>query len=147
MARGRKGVNGNSPAAAIDPPSDSTPTPPPRSVLPITPTPSKDRDVVKVNNASLSELKNALDDAIKRFLSRPDLFKQIHLHTDVRLALGWLGVFVAGTTAFYSWRLEFEQSKPVMWIGLIVYRPHALTSTLCILYRGRHHLCWQTQNF
>lgn len=69
MARGRKGVNGNSPAAAIDSPSDSTPTPPPRSLLPITPTPSKDRDVVKVNNASLSELKNALDDAIKRVRS------------------------------------------------------------------------------
>jgi hypothetical protein len=69
MARGRKGVNGNSLAAAIDSPSDSTPTPPPRSLLPITPTPSKDRDVVKVNNASLSELKNALDDAIKRVRS------------------------------------------------------------------------------
>ncbi|KAI0302418.1 microsomal signal peptidase 25 kDa subunit-domain-containing protein [Multifurca ochricompacta] len=121
MARGRKIINGKEPATATDPPSESTPTPPPRSILPITPTPSKDHDVVKVNNASLTELKNALDDAIKRFLSRPDLFKQIHLHTDVRLALGWSGVFVAGATAFYSWRLEFEQSKPVMWIGLIVY--------------------------
>ncbi|KAI0002134.1 microsomal signal peptidase 25 kDa subunit-domain-containing protein [Russula compacta] len=121
MVRGRKGVNGNNPAAATDSRSDSTATPPPRSILPITPTPSKDRDVVKVNNASLTELKNALDDAIKRFLSRPDLFKQIHLHTDVRLALGWSGVFVAGATAFYSWRLQFEHSKPVVWIGLIVY--------------------------
>jgi hypothetical protein len=69
MARGRKDVNGNVPAAATDSPSDSTPTPPPRSILPITPTPSKDRDVVKVNNASLTELKNALDDAIKRVRS------------------------------------------------------------------------------
>jgi len=39
----------------------------------------------------------------------------------VRLALGWSGVIVAGATSFYSWRLEFEQSKPVIWIGLIVY--------------------------
>ena len=61
-----------------------------------------------------------LDLRTTQFLSRPDLFKQIHLHTDVRLALGWSGVFVAGATAFYSWRLEFEQSKPIMWIGLIV---------------------------
>ncbi|KAI0266488.1 signal peptidase complex subunit 2 [Gloeopeniophorella convolvens] len=94
------------------------------------PTASEDRDVVKVNNASLNELKNALDDAIKRFLSRPDLFKQIHLHTDVRLALGWAGVFVAGATAFYAWRLDFEQSKSLTWIGLIVYVVLTLLQTL-----------------
>jgi len=68
MARGKKGANGNGPAAAAESP-DSTATPPPRSILPITPTPSKDRDVVKVNNSSLVELKNALDDAIKRVRS------------------------------------------------------------------------------
>ncbi len=66
MARGRKPVNGPSPAPAADPSSDSTATPPPRSVLPIPPTPRQSRDVVKVNNASVTELKNALDDAIKR---------------------------------------------------------------------------------
>ncbi|KAN0127392.1 Microsomal signal peptidase 25 kDa subunit (SPC25) domain containing protein [Lactarius tabidus] len=130
MPRGRRAVNGKEPAADTDSHSEATPTPQPRSIFPITPTPSKDRDVVKVNNASLTELKNALDDAIKRFLSRPDLFKQIHLHTDVRLALGWSGVFVAGATGFYSWRLEFEQSKPIMWIGLIVYVILTLMQTL-----------------
>jgi hypothetical protein len=67
MARGRKAANGTSPAPAADSPSDSTTaTPPPRSILPIPPTPRQSRDVVKVNNASLTELKNALDDAIKR---------------------------------------------------------------------------------
>ena len=65
MARGKRAVNGKG-LAADDDPSDATPTPQPRSIFPITPTPSKDRDVVKVNNASLTELKNALDDAIKR---------------------------------------------------------------------------------
>jgi hypothetical protein len=66
MARGRRAVNGKGPAGDTDSPSDATPTPQTRSIFPITPTPSKDRDVVKVNNASLTELKNALDDAIKR---------------------------------------------------------------------------------
>ena len=66
MARGRRPVNGKGPAGDTDSPSEATPTPQPRSIFPITPTPSKDRDVVKVNNASLIELKNALDDAIKR---------------------------------------------------------------------------------
>ncbi len=106
---------------------------------------------------------SSLDLGITQFLSRPDLFKQIHLHTDVRLALGWSGVLVAGATAFYSWRLEFEQSKPVMWIGLIVcaviphvlvslidsswtqvHRPHAPTNAVCVLHRRRHHFCWET---
>ena len=57
----------------------------------------------------------------EQYLSRPDLFKQIHIHTDVRLALGWTGVLIAGVTALYSYRLEYEKSKPVIWIGLIVY--------------------------
>ena len=104
-----------------------------------------------------SPLRQSLDSGIAQFLSRPDLFKQIHLHTDVRLALGWSGVFVAGATAFYSWRQDFEKSKPVMWIGLIVcvlftqrvalfahYHsswtqvryPHAHTNALCVLHRG-----------
>ncbi|EAU89321.2 hypothetical protein CC1G_03586 [Coprinopsis cinerea okayama7 len=83
--------------------------------------PASEREQVKVNNANLTELKNACDDAVKRFLARPELFKQIHLHTDVRLALGWLSVFVAAGTAFYGYKVDFETSKPVVTVGLIVY--------------------------
>lgn len=82
---------------------------------------SADRDTVKVNNANATELKNACDDAVKRYLSRPELFKQIHLHTDVRLGLGWLSVFVAAGTALYGYKVDFEKSKPVVSIGLVVY--------------------------
>jgi len=85
---------------------------------------------VKVNNANLTDLKNACDDALKRFLSRPELFKQIHLHTDVRLAVGWAGVFVAAGTALYGYRVEFEKSKPVMWAGLILYIVLSVIQTL-----------------
>ncbi|KAF9010097.1 microsomal signal peptidase 25 kDa subunit-domain-containing protein [Cyathus striatus] len=83
--------------------------------------PSSERDIVKVNNGSLTELKNACDDALKRYLSRPDLFKQIYMHTDVRLGLGWLSVFTAAGTALYGYKIEFEKSKPVVWAGLILY--------------------------
>jgi signal peptidase complex subunit 2 len=76
---------------------------------------------VKVNNANATELKNACDDAVKRYLSRPELFKQIYLHTDVRLGLGWLGVFIAAGTALYGYKVDFEKSKPVVTIGLVVY--------------------------
>ncbi|EIN08513.1 hypothetical protein PUNSTDRAFT_87955 [Punctularia strigosozonata HHB-11173 SS5] len=82
---------------------------------------ASDKDVVKVNNANLTELKNACDDALKRFLSRPDLFKQIHTHTDVRLALGWGSVFTAAATGYYGWKVEFEKSKPLVWAGVILY--------------------------
>lgn len=87
--------------------------------------------MVKVNNASVSEMKHACDDALKRFLSRPELFKQIYTHTDVRLALGWASVFVAGGTALYGYKVEFEKSKPVIWAGLILY---ILLTTIQTLY-------------
>jgi signal peptidase complex subunit 2 len=93
--------------------------------------PPEDREAVKVNNASLTELKNACDDALKRFLSRPELFKQIHHHTDIRLALGWLSVLVAGGTALYGYKIEFEKSKPVVWVGVLCY---VILTTLQTLY-------------
>lgn len=111
--------NDDSASPSRSPSSDSL-HPPPPGPLSIIIT-DEEREVVKVNNASLTELKNACDDALKRFLSRPDLFKQQYLHTDVRLALGWSGVGVALFTGLYGWRVEFEKSKPVVWAGLIVY--------------------------
>ncbi|KIL64090.1 hypothetical protein M378DRAFT_163564 [Amanita muscaria Koide BX008] len=93
--------------------------------------PPEERETVKVNNASLTELKNACDDALKRFLSRPELFKQIHHHTDIRLALGWLSVLVAAGTALYGYKVEFEKSKPVVWVGVGVY---VILTTLQTLY-------------
>jgi signal peptidase complex subunit 2 len=92
---------------------------------------TEDRDEVKVNNASLGELKNACDDALKRYLSRPELFNQNYMHTDIRLGLGWASVFVALGTALYGYKIEFEQSKPVVWAGLIAY---IVLSTLQTLY-------------
>ncbi|KAF7426256.1 hypothetical protein PC9H_008624 [Pleurotus ostreatus] len=93
--------------------------------------PASEREVIKVNNANLTDLKNACDDAVKRYLSRPDLFKQIHQHTDVRLAFGWSSVFVAAGTALYGYKVEFETSKPVVWAGLILY---IILTTLQTLY-------------
>ena len=55
-----------------------------------------------------------------QFLSRPDLFNQIYTHTDVRFGLGWASVLVAGLTGLYGWKVEFEQSKPGVWAGLIL---------------------------
>jgi len=93
--------------------------------------PPEEREIIRVSNYNVTELKHACDDALKRYLSRPDLFKQSHAHTDVKLALGWLSVFVAGGTAFYGYKVEFEQSKPVVWAGLLLY---ILLTSLQALY-------------
>ncbi|KAG6828262.1 hypothetical protein H0H92_008605 [Tricholoma furcatifolium] len=103
-------------------PVSSAASSPERPVGPLSiPPPPGSREVVKVNNSNVTELKHACDDALKRYLSRPDLFKQSHLHTDVRLGLGWLSVFVAAGTALYGYKVEFEESKPLVWIGLLIY--------------------------
>ncbi|CAA7267210.1 unnamed protein product [Cyclocybe aegerita] len=123
--RTRTSSPGGSRARSSVSPESERPTGPLSVVVP-----SSSRDVVKVNNANATELKNACDDAVKRYLSRPELFKQIHLHTDVRLALGWLSVFVAAGTAFYGYKVDFEKSKPVVTIGLVVYMILTAAQTL-----------------
>ncbi|KAG6332444.1 hypothetical protein ID866_6650 [Astraeus odoratus] len=109
--------------------SSASPEKPP-GPLSITILPSE-RETIKVNNANATDLKNACDDALKRYLSRPNLFKQRHLHTDVKLTLGWASVFVAAATGLYGWKIEFEQAKPVVWVGFIVY---VVLTTLQTLY-------------
>lgn len=60
MAKGVTQVNNSSQQRATSEPPDR-----PTGPLAI-PMPAGERDVVKVNNANLSELKNACDDALKR---------------------------------------------------------------------------------
>jgi len=119
MARSKKVENNGHAARSVSPAGPSSPDKPigPLSVI----IAQQDREVIKVNNANVTELKNACDDAVKRYLSRPELFNQIHLHTDVRLGLGWASVFVAAGTALYGYKIEFEKSKPVVWVGVIIY--------------------------
>ena len=68
-----------------------------------------------------------------QYLSRPNLFKQIHLHTDVRLTLGWAGVLVAAATGLYGWKVEFEQSKPAVWAGFITHVSCQTTRPLVLM--------------
>ncbi|KAI0694030.1 microsomal signal peptidase 25 kDa subunit-domain-containing protein [Cytidiella melzeri] len=121
--RGRKPANGTSDPVGEDAHTDVSDSTTPSTItgLLTTPVAGVSREEVKVNNASVTEMKHACDDALKRFLSRPDLFKQIYTHTDVRLGLGWASVFVAAGTGLYGYKIEFEKSKPVVWAGLILY--------------------------
>jgi signal peptidase complex subunit 2 len=89
------------------------PVPPP----PLTTTP----DEVKVNPYNASELKVALDDALKRYAANDETgFRRVNRHTDVKLVLGWSAVVVAALTAGYGYMVDFEKSKPAVWAGVVL---------------------------
>lgn len=48
-------------------------------------------------------------------------FQQSHKHTDIKLLLGYLGIFVAASTVGWSYKVGFEQSKNFVWGGVILY--------------------------
>ncbi|BGP20623.1 hypothetical protein JCM10213_007159 [Rhodosporidiobolus nylandii] len=86
----------------------------------------------KVNTANLTELKTAVDDVVREFFSLPDhRFTRSHLHEDVRLALGWTAVAVAGATGWYGYKTEFHDSKQLVGAGVAIY---VLLNTILALY-------------
>ncbi|SGY84333.1 BQ5605_C009g05690 [Microbotryum silenes-dioicae] len=93
---------------------------------------------IKVNKASLTELKLAVDDLVKEFFSRPSHFTPSHIHEDVRLILGWSAVIVSAITGYYGYVVEFHQSKFGSTIGVIVYvllsNFYSILNTLYWLY-------------
>lgn len=55
-----------------------------------------------------------------QFFARPDQFRTRHRHTDIRLALGWSSVIVASATGLYGWKTGFEESKPLVFVGVVL---------------------------
>jgi len=96
--------------------------------------PQAPREPVKVNHYNLTELKNACDDSLKKYLSRPNSFQEQHTHTDVRLALGYASVIIGGGTVFYGWKIGFEPSKTIVTIGVALYFLLTALQTLYIWY-------------
>jgi len=78
-------------------------------------------DPVKVNNANLVELKLALDDSVRRYFSRPDQFRTNNTHSNVRIGLGVASVLAGTGTGLYGWKTEFEASKTIVTIGVLLY--------------------------
>jgi len=89
---------------------------------------------VKVNHYNLKDLKFACDDYVAKYLSRPNSFQQQHTHTDIRLGLGYSGVIIGGASVFYGWKTGFEQSKPVVTIGVALYFFLTFLQTLYIWF-------------
>ncbi|KAI8451465.1 microsomal signal peptidase 25 kDa subunit-domain-containing protein [Phakopsora pachyrhizi] len=68
-------------------------------------------EMVKVNNASLSELKNALDDATKVYFNTKAGFSQNHCNEDFKLGVGWLASLVAGGISLAGWYYGWEKTQ------------------------------------
>lgn len=68
------------------------------------------------------DLKNTTDDALPTYLTRPPLqFKQSNFETDVRLALGYTAVVIAGALFYYDWTQGWESSKPYTAPAVVIY--------------------------
>lgn len=101
--------------------SPEPPTSPLRAPIP-PPPPTESPDPVTVSNPyNANDLKIACDDALRRYIARPDTsFSTVNRHTDVRLVLGWTSVLVAAATAGWGYKVEFEKAKIGLWIGFIL---------------------------
>ncbi|BGP43863.1 hypothetical protein JCM10449v2_007920 [Rhodotorula kratochvilovae] len=103
-------------------PPATTPAQPPAAVLEQTVVLEPRTPAPKVNNASITELKHALDDQVKEFFAEPaHRFTRSFQHDDVRLALGWTSVAVAAATGYYGYRTEFNESKFWVSVGVLLY--------------------------
>ncbi|KAI9838692.1 MAG: hypothetical protein M1819_005006 [Sarea resinae] len=66
------------------------------------------------------DLKNTTDDALPNYLNSLT-FTQSHLYTDVRLALGYAAVAIAGATFYFDYRLGFDATKSYTLWAVIAY--------------------------
>ena len=69
---------------------------------------------------TMTDLKNTTDDALPNYLTSLK-FKQSHFLTDVRLALGYMAVTIAGITFFIDYKLGWDKTKASTLWAVIAY--------------------------
>jgi hypothetical protein len=74
----------------------------------------------KISPYSLNDLKNTTDDALGNYL-RGLSFKQDNTKLDVRLALGYVSVIIAGAIFYADWKLGWEATKGWTAIAVAAY--------------------------
>ncbi|ODH19201.1 hypothetical protein ACO22_06180 [Paracoccidioides brasiliensis] len=78
----------------------------------------------KVPVYSVSELKNATDDAITPYLTglpKPHRFAADHFKSNVRLILGYVAVTISGTTFYFDRQLGWKISHLWITAAVVVY--------------------------
>lgn len=76
---------------------------------------------VQVNNACLSELKNALDDTLKSYLTTKAGFQQDYFCDDVKLTLGWVSNIIAAGISLAGWYIGWEKTQGYTLYCVIAY--------------------------
>ncbi|KAK9898186.1 hypothetical protein P389DRAFT_30296 [Cystobasidium minutum MCA 4210] len=76
---------------------------------------------IQVNKWSLHDLKTACDDAVKQYFSKPSQFKPSHVHTDVRLGLGWTASLIAIGASLYAYKVPFQESRDYVIAAVVLY--------------------------
>ncbi|POW09021.1 hypothetical protein PSTT_07140, partial [Puccinia striiformis] len=66
---------------------------------------------VQVNNACATELKNALDDTLKSYLTSKVGYNQNYLCDDVKLGLGWTSNIIAAGISLAGWHFGWEKTQ------------------------------------
>ena len=70
------------------------------------------------------DLKNATDDALAPYLTnlpKPYTFKQEHYTTNIKLALGYTAVVIAGVLFYADWKLGWDATKAYTAPACVVY--------------------------
>ena len=79
--------------------------------------------VLQLGNSSanhLQDLKHTTDDALPNYLTSLK-FKQDHRYSDVRLALGWSAVAIAGVLFYFDWKFGWDATKAWTLPSVLVY--------------------------
>ncbi|KAL8695655.1 MAG: hypothetical protein Q9224_003258 [Gallowayella concinna] len=74
----------------------------------------------KISVYSLSDLKNTTDDALPNYLTSLK-FQQSHFLADVRLALGYSAVVIAGVTFYADYKLGWDATKYWTFWAVLAY--------------------------
>ncbi|KAG2209828.1 hypothetical protein INT47_001977 [Mucor saturninus] len=77
---------------------------------------------VEVTNVyDATQLKNAVDDELARFYSKDLNFVQSHIHTDIKLLLGYVSCFIAGGAFLYEYKTSFNEALQTTTMCVIAY--------------------------
>lgn len=91
----------------------------------------------RISPYSLNDLKNTTDDALGNYL-RGLNFKQDNSKLDVRLALGYVAVIIAGATFAADYKLGWEATRSWTAVAVAVYvvLNSALTYWMYVVEKG-----------
>ncbi|KAJ3239627.1 hypothetical protein HDU81_005608 [Chytriomyces hyalinus] len=80
-----------------------------------------DATPVTVNNYNIAEVKHALDDSVRKILTKDHKFIEDNTHVDRKLLLGFSSCFFAIGGALYGHFNDFQESKLLVTIAIVLY--------------------------